>query len=151
MTAIEKKEMPMLANEFKKQSYAAYIAYVNFINGKSTIDSTRDALAPLFSVFGFDLTPENICNVLTVQMTAYGTVQGEKARKIKSITTFRKFIKGGWQEVSATPVHFSAGKAPVEKPAKQPRKKAMTKKDLQAQVAALQQQLAAMQAQQANA
>ena len=141
--------LPMTANEFKFQSYAAYIAYVNFINGKSNIEDTRDALAPLFSAFGFSLTLENLCTVLTVQMTAYGTIQGEKMRKIKSIATFRSFVKGGWEEIATAPVHFSAGKAPVEKPAKQPRKKTMTKKDLEAQVAALQQQLAAMQ--QANA
>ena len=129
--------LPMKADEFKRRSYTAYLAYVNFIDGCSGINDTIDAMSPLFSAFGFDLTPENICAVLTVKMTAYGTVQGEKARKVKSISTFRAFIKGGWREVEASPVRFSAGKAPAEKPAKQPRKKAATKKDLEAQIAAL--------------
>lgn len=141
--------MPMKADEFKRKSYTAYLRYVDFIEGNVGICDTVDAMQPLFSAFGFDLTPENICNVLTVKMTAYGTVQGEKARKVKSISTFRAFIKGGWREVEASPVHYSAGKAPAEKPVKQPRKKAMTKADLEAEVAALQQQLAALQ--QANA
>ena len=128
--------MPMKSDEFKRRSYTAYLRYVDFIEGNVGICDTVDEMAPLFHVFGFDLTPENICNVLTVKMTAYGTVQGEKARKVKSISTFRAFIKGGWREVEASPVHYSAGKAPAEKPVKQPRK-TMTKKDLEAEVAAL--------------
>lgn len=128
--------LPMKSDEFKRRSYTAYLRYVDFIEGNVGICDTVDEMAPLFHAFGFDLTPENICNVLTVKMTAYGTVQGEKARKVKSISTFRAFIKGGWREVEASPVHYSAGKAPADKPVKQPRK-AMTKKDLEAEVAAL--------------
>lgn len=128
--------MPMKSDEFKRRSYTAYLRYVDFIEGNVGICDTVDEMAPLFHAFGFDLTPENVCNTLTVKMTAYGTMQGEKCRKIKSIATFRAFIKGGWEEVATAPVHYSAGKAPADKPVKQPRK-TMTKKDLEAEVAAL--------------
>lgn len=128
------------AAEFRRQSYDAYLAYVRLIEGKSTVSETVTALAPLARLYGLTLTPENLVNTLTVKMTSYGKDKGETARKIKSIATFRGYIKGGWREVAAAPVHANAGKDPSA--AKSSTKKP-TKADLEAEIAALKAQLAA--------
>ncbi|MBQ8964807.1 MAG: hypothetical protein IJ089_13640, partial [Clostridia bacterium] len=68
-----------------------------------------------------------------------------QAKKVKSISTFRAFVKGGWQDVSAAPVHFSAGKNPADvKPSKS--KNTITKAQLAEQNAALMAELAALRA-----
>lgn len=128
------------AAEFRRQSYDAYLAYVRLIEGKSTVAETVTALAPLAKLYGLTLTPENLVNTLTVKMTSYGKDKGETARKIKSIATFRAYIKGGWRDVAAAPVHANAGKDPfaAKSAAKKP-----TKADLEAEIAALKAQLAA--------
>lgn len=128
------------AAEFRRQSYDAYLAYTRLIEGKSTVAETVTALSPLAKLYGLTLTPENLVNTLTVKMTAYGKDKGETARKVKSIATFRAYIKGGWREVAAAPVHSNAGKDPtaVKSSTKKP-----TKADLEAEIAALKAQLAA--------
>lgn len=128
------------AAEFRRQSYDAYLAYVRLIDGKSTVSETVTALAPLAALYGLTLTPENLVNTLTVKMTSFGKDNGETARKIKSIATFRAYIKGGWRDVAAAPVHANAGKDPSA--AKSSTKKP-TKADLEAEIAALKAQLAA--------
>lgn len=45
------------------------------------------------SAYGFALTVDNLANLLTVKMTAYGKDKGEQAKKVKSISTFRAFVK----------------------------------------------------------
>lgn len=131
----------MSAAEFKQQSYNAYLSYVSFIEGKSTIQDTVTALSPLMSAYGFTLTVDNLANLLTVRMTAYGKDKGEKAKKVKSIATFRAFVKGGWNEVKSAPVHSNAGKNPADaKPAKA---KKPTKAQLEAEIETLRARLAA--------
>ena len=80
--------------------------------------------------------------MLTMMLTNYGTDQGEKVRKVKSITTFRKFILEGYSEMMTKRVVSSAGKAPTAPKAKQGKAKEPTKAELKAQVAALKAQLA---------
>ena len=128
------------AADFRRQSYDAYLAYVRLIEGKSTVTETVTALAPLAKLYGLTLTPENLVNTLTVKMTSYGKDKGETARKIKSIATFRAYVKGGWRDVAAAPVHANAVKDPSA--AKSSTKKP-TKADLEAEIAALKAQLAA--------
>ena len=128
------------AAEFRRQSYDAYLAYTRLIEGKSTVAETVTALSPLAALYGLTLTAENLVNTLTVKMTSYGKDKGETARKIKSIATFRAYIKGGWRDVAAAPVHANAGKDPAA--AKSAAKKP-TKADLEAEIAALKAQLAA--------
>lgn len=128
------------AAEFRRQSYDAYLAYVRLIEGKSTVTETVMALAPLAKLYGLTLTAENLVNTLTVKMTSYGKDKGETARKIKSIATFRAYVKGGWRDVAAAPVHANAGKDPSA--AKSSTKKP-TKADLEAEIAALKAQFAA--------
>jgi len=138
---------PMTAQEFKQASYDAYLSYVAFIEGKQTISETVEALSPLMSKYGFTLTVDNLANLLTVKMTAFGKDKGEQAKKVKSISTFRAFVKGGWQDVSAAPVHYSAGKNPAD--AKPSKSKSATKAELEAANAALLKELEALRAAQA--
>lgn len=136
----------MTSRELKVITYNAYIAYVSLIEGRATANETLEAMKPLFDAADIELTMETMVNVLTVKMTAYGTTKGEKARKVKSIATFRAFFKeDGWTEVSMAPVVSNAGKAPAEPKAKAPKAKKPTKKELEDELANLKAQLAAMQ------
>ena len=132
----------MSAKDFKQSSYDAYLAYVGFIEGNKSIDETVSALSPLMSEFGFTLTTDNLANVLTVKMTAFGKDKGEQAKKVKSISTFRAFVKGGWKDVQNAPVHSNAGKNPADAKAKSAVKKP-TKAELEAEIAALRAKLEA--------
>lgn len=134
---------PMSAQEFKQKSYDAYLSYVAFIEGNKSIDETLSDLSPLMTAYGFALTIDNLANTLTVKMTAYGKDKGEQAKKVKSIATFRAFVKGGWAEVAAAPVHSNAGKNPAEAMSKA-KVKGPTKADLEAELAAVRAQLAAL-------
>lgn len=146
-TATTSTTSPMSAQEFKQASYDAYLSYVAFIEGKQDSATTVAALSPLMTKYGFTLTVDNLANLLTVKMTAFGKDKGEQAKKVKSISTFRAFVKGGWQDVSAAPVHFSAGKNPADvKPSKP---KSATKAELEAANAALLKELEALRAAQA--
>ena len=132
----------MTAAEFKQKSYDAYLAYVEFIEGKKSIIETVEALSPLMSAYGFALTVDNLANLLTVKMTAYGKDKGEQAKKVKSISTFRAFVKGGWKDVQNAPVHSNAGKNPADAKVKSTTKKP-TKAELEAEIAALRSKLEA--------
>lgn len=133
----------MTANEFKTASYNAYIAYVNLIEGNASIEETLSSLSPIMADHGYTLTAENLINALTVKMTAFGKDKGEQAKKVKSISTFRAFIKGGWRDVEAAPVHSNAGKNPADAKASKSTKKGLTKAELAAQVEAMAKILAA--------
>ena len=132
----------MTAKEFKQKSYDAYLVYVDFIEGKKSISETVDALSPLMAVYGLSLTLENLANLLTVKMTAYGKDKGEQAKKVKSISTFRAFVKGGWKDVKAAPVHSNAGKNPADVKTSAKAKKP-TKAEMEAKIAELEALLAA--------
>lgn len=134
----------MNAKEFKQSSYDAYLDYVAFIEGKKSIIETVDALSPLMTAYGFNLTVDNLANLLTVKMTAYGKDKGEQAKKVKSIATFRAFVKGGWRDVEAAPVHSNAGKNPADV-----KTTAKAKKPTKAQLEAELEQLRAMLAEKA--
>lgn len=140
---------PMTAQDFKQKSYDAYLSYVGFIEGKQDIAATVEALSPLMTAYGFTLTVDNLANLLTVKMTAFGKDKGEQAKKVKSISTFRAFVKGGWQDVAAAPVHSNAGKNPADVKSSKP--KSATKAELEATNAALLKELEALRAAQAAA
>lgn len=126
-TSSTSTQSTMSAKEFRQKSYDAYIAYVHFIEGSATGEDTVTALAPLFAEYGFTLTQDNLARTLTLRMTAYGKLKGEdgKSKNVKSIGTFRNFIKGGWRDIESAPVHYNAGKTPVET------RKSLTKKELE--------------------
>lgn len=134
---------PMTAAEFKQKSYDAYLAYVAFIEGNQGISETVEALSPLMSAYGLELTADNLANLLTVKMTAYGKDKGEQAKKVKSISTFRAFVKGGWKDVASAPVHSNAGRNPADAKSSTKAKKP-TKSELEAELETLRAQMAAM-------
>lgn len=131
----------MSAQEFKQKSYDAYLSYVAFIDGKKSAADTVTDLSPLMTAYGFALTIDNLANLLTVKMTAFGKDKGEQAKKVKSISTFRAFVKGGWQDVQNAPVHSNAGKNPADVKTNAKTKKP-TKAELEAEIEALRAQLA---------
>ncbi len=135
---------PMTAADFKQKSYDAYLAYVAFIEGKKSAVDTVTALSPLMTAYGLTLTVDNLANVLTVKMTNFGKDKGEKAKKVKSISTFRSFVKEGWKEVEAAPVHSNAGKNPAD--VKPKKAKSATKAELESANADLLKRLAEMEA-----
>lgn len=92
------QKAPLSAKEFKIQSYTAYIVYVALIEGRATVAETIEVLSPLMAAYGFSLTAENLLNTLTIKMTAFSDDSVERTKKIKSIATFRAFIKNGWKE-----------------------------------------------------
>ena len=138
----------MTAKEFKQASYDAYLSYVAFIEGKQDAATTVAALAPLMSNYGLTLTVDNLANLLTVKMTAFGKDKGEQAKKVKSIATFRAFVKGGWKDVKAAPVHSNAGKNPAETSSS---RNSVTKADLLAANVALLKELETLRAAMASA
>lgn len=124
---------------FKRMTYDAYIHYVAFMEGSEAPQTTSKALKPLFEGFGIPFESHSM-HMLTMMLTNYGTDQGEKVRKVKSITTFRKFILEGYAEMVTKRVVSSAGKAPAAPKAKQAKAKKPTKDQ---QIAALKAELAA--------
>lgn len=139
----------MSAKAFRIASYDAYVQYVKLIEGEISTETAVEAMAPLFANYGFTLTTDNILNVLTIRMTAYTTMQGEKVRKVKSVGIFRNFIKSGWREVEAATVVSNAGKDPhVAATTRKSSKKSMTKADIEAKIAELTAMLTAAQASQ---
>lgn len=112
----------MNAKEFKQKSYDAYLAYVDFIEGKKSISETVDALSPLMAAYGLILTLENLANLLTVKMTAYGKDKGEQAKKVKSISTFRAFVKAVGRMSKPLPCTPTLAKTlPMSRPPRRPK------------------------------
>lgn len=118
---------------FKRMTYDGYIHYVNFVEQSEPTQTTSKALKPLFEGFGIPFESHSM-HMLTMMLTNYGTDQGEKVRKVKSITTFRKFILEGYAEMVTKKVVSSAGKAPAAPKTKQTKAKKPTKDQ---QIAAL--------------
>lgn len=139
------KDFGFTATEWKQATYEAYLSYVSFMNGKIKPALVLERLNPLFTKCGYTLNYTNLTAILTVRMASFGTDKGETARKIKSITTFRDFLRGGYADVVTAPLHFNAGKAPKAPAAKKATKaKEPTKKELLAQLEELKAQLAAI-------
>lgn len=144
-TRTEVKSLGYSAAEWKQATYDAYLSYVAFMNGKIKPSEVLARLNPLFTKCGYALNYTNLTAILTVKMASFGTDKGEIARKIKSVTTFRDFLRGGYADVVAAPLHFNAGKAPkAPAPKKATKAKEPTKKELLAQLEELKAQLAAI-------
>lgn len=62
-------------------------------------------------------TPEQrwqVCFALFVHMDNYGTANGVKSLKIKTVSALRQFLKGGWQEKMTRPVSHKEAQKPVK-------------------------------------
>lgn len=132
---------PITKMSFKRMTYDCYLHYVAFMEGTEAPQTTSKALKPLFEGFGIPFESHSM-HMLTMMLTNYGSEQGEKVRKVKSITTFRKFILEGYAEMVTKRVVSSAGKAPAAPKAKQGKAKEPTKAELKKEIAALRAQIA---------
>ena len=100
-----------------------------------------EIIHPLFRAYGTEITEADLRCVFSFALHVYGKGKsGEKERKVKSITTFRKFVRETIAVYRAAKLNGNAGKetAPLkEKKAAKPKKatKAQLEEALAAQAA----------------
>ena len=126
----------MSTREFKRVSYRAYCAYLNLLKREITAQEALDTIQPLFRAYGTEIEIEDFLSVFSFALHVYGKGKsGEKERKVKSITTFRKFVR---ETISV----YRAGETNRERregnlrPWKEKKQKKATKAELEAALAA---------------
>lgn len=128
----------MSTREFKRASYRAYCAYLNLLKGELSAQEALEQIQPLFRAYGTEIAEEDFLCVFSFALHVYGKGKsGEKERKVKSITTFRKFVRETISVYRAAKLSGNAGKepAPLKEKAEKKAKKA-TKAELEAALAA---------------
>lgn len=128
----------MSTREFKRVSYRAYCAYLNLLKGELSAQEALEIIQPLFRAYGTEIAEEDFLCVFSFALHVYGKGKsGEKERKVKSITTFRKFVRETISVYRAAKLTGNAGKepAPLKEKAEKRAKKA-TKAELEAALAA---------------
>lgn len=128
----------MSTREFKRVSYRAYCAYLNLLKGELSAQEALEIIQPLFHAYGTEIAVEDFLSVFSFALHVYGKGKsGEKERKVKSITTFRKFVRETISVYRAAKLSGNAGKepAPLKEKAEKKAKKA-TKAELEAALAA---------------
>lgn len=124
----------MSTREFKRASYRAYCAYLNLLKGELSAQEALEQIQPLFRAYGTEIAEEDFLCVFSFALHVYGKGKsGEKERKVKSITTFRKFVRETISVYRAAKLTGNAGKEPA--PLKEKKAKA-TKAELEAALAA---------------
>lgn len=124
----------MSTREFKRVSYRAYCSYLNLLKGELTAQEALEIIQPLFRAYGTEIAIEDFLSVFSFALHVYGKGKsGEKERKVKSITTFRKFVRETISVYRAAKLTGNAGKEPA--PLKEKKAKA-TKAELEAALAA---------------
>lgn len=132
------------AREFRVASFDAYMAYLAWANDEISDDDALSKIAPLCAIYGLDVTGYTLTRVFGFALYAFGKAEGDaledgvtvKQRRIKSIATFRKFIKGGYTAYVGLRVAGKAGKAPAPLKQKKEKAKKATKAELEAALAA---------------
>lgn len=132
------------AREFRIKSFDAYVAYLAWANDEISDEEALDKIAPLCAVYGLDVTGYTLTRVFGFALYAFGKAEGDaledgvviKQRRIKSIATFRKFIKGGYTAYIGRGVAGKAGKAPAPLKEKKAKEKKATKAQLEEALAA---------------
>ena len=125
----------MSTREFKRVSYRAYCAYLNLLKGELTAQEALEIIQPVFRAYGTEITEADFLPVFSFALHVYGKGKsGEKERKVKSITTFRKFVKETIAVYRAAKLTGNAGKEPA--PLKEKKQKKATKAELEAALAA---------------
>lgn len=125
----------MSTREFKRVSYRAYCAYLNLLKREITAQETLDTIQPLFRAYGTEIEIEDFLSVFSFALHVYGKGKsGEKERKVKSITTFRKFVRETISVYRTAKLTGNAGKEPA--PLKEKKQKKATKAELEAALAA---------------
>ena len=142
MEAMPSRELS--AREFRVASFDAYMAYLSWANDEISDEEALSKIAPLCAVYGLDVTEYTLSRVFGFAVYAVGKAEGDeledgvviKQRRIKSIATFRKFIKGGYVAYIGRGVAGKAGKAPAPLKEKKAKEKRATKAELEAALAA---------------
>lgn len=132
------------AREFRVKSFDAYVAYLAWANDEISDEEALSKIAPLCAIYGLDVTGYTLTRVFGFALYAFGKAEGDaledgvviKQRRIKSIATFRKFIKGGYVAYIGRGVAGKAGKAPAPLKEKAPKAKKATKAQLEEALAA---------------
>lgn len=125
----------MSTREFKRVSYRAYCSYLNLLKGELTAQEALEIIQPLFRAYGTEITEADFLCVFSFALHVYGKGKsGEKERKVKSITTFRKFVRETISVYRASKLTGNAGKEPA--PLKEKKAKKATKAELEAALAA---------------
>lgn len=127
----------MSTREFKRVSYRAYCAYLNLLKREITAQEALDTIQPLFRAYGTEIEIEDFLSVFSFALHVYGKGKsGEKERKVKSITTFRKFVRETIAVYRAAKLTGNAGKEPAPLKEKTPKAKKATKAQLEEALAA---------------
>ena len=142
MEAMPSRELS--AREFRVASFDAYVAYLAWANDEIGDEEALAKIAPLCAIYGLDVTGYTLSRVFGFALYAFGKAEGDaledgvvvKQRRIKSIATFRKFIKGGYVAYIGRGVAGKAGKAPAPLKEKAPKAKKATKAQLEEALAA---------------
>ena len=133
------------AREFRVASFDAYMAYLAWANDEISDEEELSKIAPLCAIYGLDVTGYTLTRVFGFALYAFGKAEGDaledgvviKQRRIKSIATFRKFIKGGYTAYIGRGVAGNAGKEPAPlKPKAEKKPKKATKAELEAALVA---------------
>lgn len=127
----------MSTREFKRVSYRAYCAYLNLLKKEITAQEALDTIQPLFRAYGAEIEIEDFLSVFSFALHVYGKGKsGEKERKVKSITTFRKFVRETIAVYRAAKLTGNAGKEPAPLKEKAKKEKKPTKAQLESALAA---------------
>ena len=128
----------MSTREFKRVSYRAYCAYLNLLKREITAQEALETIQPLFHAYGTEIEIEDFLSVFSFALHVYGKGKsGEKERKVKSITTFRKFVRETISVYRAAKLTGNAGKEPAPlKPKAEKKPKKATKAELEAALVA---------------
>ena len=127
----------MSTREFKRASYRAYCAYLNLLKGELSAQEALEIIQPLFRAYGTEIAIEDFLSVFSFALHVYGKGKsGEKERKVKSITTFRKFVRETISVYRTAKLSGNAGKEPAPLKEKKEKAKKATKAELEAALAA---------------
>lgn len=127
----------MSTREFKRASYRAYCAYLNLLKGELSAQEALEQIQPVFRAYGTEVTEADFLPVFSFALHVYGKGKsGEKERKVKSITTFRKFVRETISVYRAAKLSGNAGKEPAPLKEKAKKEKKATKAELEAALAA---------------
>ena len=127
----------MSTREFKRASYRAYCAYLNLLKGELSAQEALEQIQPLFRAYGTEIAEEDFLSVFSFALHVYGKGKsGEKERKVKSITTFRKFVRETISVYRTAKLSGNAGKEPAPLKEKKEKAKKATKAELESALAA---------------
>lgn len=128
----------MSTREFKRVSYRAYCAYLNLLKGELSAQEALEIIQPLFRAYGTEIKEEDFLSVFSFALHVYGKGKsGEKERKVKSISTFRRFVRETISVYRAAKLTGNAGKEPAPlKPKAEKKPKKATKAELEAALVA---------------